>query len=391
MNIRMTLVIALLNVILVGTMPSLVQAGTGDPGAQPFQKPVTSRSVPMKPERWDIQARHFQFEEYKGKQALLLEEGLALVKGLGDFTNGVIEFDLAIPEERGFSGAVWRVQDRKNYEEFYLRHHQSGNEDANQYSPVFNGLAGWQLYYSGDGFGFPSVYAFGEWMHVKIVVQGEELEVYLEDMETPIVYVPRQRRPVEGGGLGLNNQTGAPARFAEFTWRPMDTPPMKRQAKESAPPNVRLSEIARVMPGMGGARAPGTVMNWEVSEAVGYEVLGKLEELHNLPLKWTRVEPDETGLLDLSKAPGVAERLEKDGRVLVLCRTRIHSNKQQVKRMELGFSDEVLFFLNGEPVYEGSDRCSQALICPASVATATARGITASWARWAITTPCAFL
>ena len=90
-------------------------------------------------------------EIYKGQESLVFHDGLALVKGTAGFINGIIELDIAIPANWGFSGPVWRVQDLDNYEEFYLRHHQSGNEDANQYSPVYNGLAGWQLYYSAEG------------------------------------------------------------------------------------------------------------------------------------------------------------------------------------------------------------------------------------------------
>jgi len=39
-------------------------------------------------------------------------------------TNGIIEYDQAIAEIRGFSGAMFRAQDRLNYEHFYLRPHQ---------------------------------------------------------------------------------------------------------------------------------------------------------------------------------------------------------------------------------------------------------------------------
>jgi len=33
------------------------------------------------------------------------------------------------------------------FEHFYIRPHQSGNPDANQYTPVFNGVSAWQLYH----------------------------------------------------------------------------------------------------------------------------------------------------------------------------------------------------------------------------------------------------
>ena len=46
-----------------------------------------------------------------------------------------------------------------NYENFYIRPHQSGNPDANQYQPVFNGSASWQLYY-GPEYAAPVEYRY---------------------------------------------------------------------------------------------------------------------------------------------------------------------------------------------------------------------------------------
>ena len=56
------------------------------------------------------------------------------------FTNGIIEYDVAFTAKRNFIGVKFRQQDAKNSEEFYIRPHQSGNPDANQYTPIFNGL-----------------------------------------------------------------------------------------------------------------------------------------------------------------------------------------------------------------------------------------------------------
>jgi hypothetical protein len=94
------------------------------------------------------------------------------------FMDGVIEFYLAFRFERGFMGVVWRAKDFKNYEEFYVRPHQSGNPDANQYTPVFYGVTGWQLY-QGEGYASPIRYNFNPWTHFKIIVSGKEAEVYV--------------------------------------------------------------------------------------------------------------------------------------------------------------------------------------------------------------------
>ncbi|MCP4896997.1 MAG: hypothetical protein GY906_08475, partial [bacterium] len=83
-------------------------------------------SVPMDSPRWRFEAQENRVEQYLGRQSLFLRGGWALLEDV-EMLDGVIEFDVAIPKERGFSGAVWRVQDQANMEQFYLRHHQSGN------------------------------------------------------------------------------------------------------------------------------------------------------------------------------------------------------------------------------------------------------------------------
>ncbi|HEX8747197.1 MAG TPA: hypothetical protein VF717_08345, partial [Pyrinomonadaceae bacterium] len=96
-----------------------------------------AQAVPFDSDRWEIEAKESRLVDHLGRKALYLKGGVAAVKG-SRFTDGVIEFDIAFTEERGFMGAVWRIQDFENYEEFYIRPHQSGNPDANQYQPVFN-------------------------------------------------------------------------------------------------------------------------------------------------------------------------------------------------------------------------------------------------------------
>ena len=127
---------------------------------------ASAETIPFDDDRWRYSAGSHKTVSHLGRQALYLENGLAYVDDL-HITDGTIEFDIAIEPQRGFSGALWRMADPDNFEEFYLRHHQSGNPDANQYTPIFNASAAWQLYH-GDGYAVPMDYRFGEWMHVKI-------------------------------------------------------------------------------------------------------------------------------------------------------------------------------------------------------------------------------
>ena len=132
-----------------------------------------------------------------------------------EFTNGIIEFDLYITPRRGFPGVMFRWQDQDNFEEFYMRPHQTGNPDANQYTPVFNKLAGWQLYY-GNAYSKAYRYKMDQWTHVKLVVSGTRAEVYIDDMEKPLLHIPELKRPLQAGSVGLKSFI-SPMHFANFT------------------------------------------------------------------------------------------------------------------------------------------------------------------------------
>ncbi|NIM16526.1 MAG: hypothetical protein GTO45_31320, partial [Candidatus Aminicenantes bacterium] len=100
-----------------------------------FQQAIYAETIPFDSPRWVMTPNTAHLEDYLGQKSLYLKGGIAYIKDV-NFTNGIIEFDVAFSQKRGFFGAVFRMQDKENYEEFYLRSHQSGNPDAIQYSPV---------------------------------------------------------------------------------------------------------------------------------------------------------------------------------------------------------------------------------------------------------------
>ena len=293
-----------------------------------------AETVPFDSGRWEIKAKESRVVEHLGRSSLYLKGGVAAVKD-SKFTNGVIEFDIALPRERGFMGAVWRMQDFGNYEEFYMRPHQSGNPDANQYSPVFNGLSGWQLYY-GEGYGAPVSYDFDQWTHVKIVVNGSRAEVYVKDMETPALVVRELKRETREGRVGLSaGGNFAPALFSNFNVTAVDAPPLKGKPSEAP------------------ATPPGTVKSWMVSDAFDRKSLeGKyqLTPADGEKLKWRKLGVEPNGTANLARLQGVAE-----GRDTVFARLVIGSDREQVKRVRFGFSDEVKVYFNGRLLFGGSD------------------------------------
>jgi len=102
--------------------------------------------VPFTDKRWVVQSQGQMLEAYKGKNSIYLQNGIAYLKD-ASFLDGTIEFDICLSYQVSFSGLVFRLIDPANYEELYLRAHQSDYPDAFQYTPSFNGDPGWQLYH----------------------------------------------------------------------------------------------------------------------------------------------------------------------------------------------------------------------------------------------------
>src|SRR5437016_3172568 len=53
------------------------------------------------------------------------------------------------------------------------------------------------------------------------------------------------------------------------------------------------------------------------------------------------------------RSPPFSGRMSKLSRRALRCRTNIESNRDEVKKLEIGYSDEVSVFLNGKILYRG--------------------------------------
>jgi hypothetical protein len=293
---------------------------------------MTLQSVPFDSGRWTWSARESRVEDHLGRKSLCLKGGIATVDGVR-FTDGAIEFDVAFTAERGFMGGIWRVQDPKNYEELYLRPHQSGNPDANQYTPVFHGVAGWQLYV-GKRYAAPVTYRCNEWIPIKILFAGPQAEIYIQDREKPVLFIDRLKRSTGPGGVGVSALDFAPAHFSNFAY-----------AEGTLPLQGRPGEPER---------APeGIIPAWQVSDAVRESTVdGKLAlAAADLAARtWTRLEAEPSGLANLARVQGV-----QLGKNTVFARKVVHSSREQTQRLDFGFSNRVRVYCNGRLLFEGND------------------------------------
>ncbi|HZE71853.1 MAG TPA: hypothetical protein VE135_20280 [Pyrinomonadaceae bacterium] len=113
---------------------------------------------------------------------------------------------------------------------------------------------------------------------------------------------------------------------------------------------------------------PGTLTKWSLSPS--YDALARNLELPLAPsesdaMHWQDVEAEPPGFvvlyryreaphLRVSFASDFSKRLEpQPGTKVVYARTSIESDREQVKKLYIGYSDDVSVFLNGKILFRG--------------------------------------
>jgi hypothetical protein len=300
-------------------------------------------TVPPDSPRWDLQ--NAKVADYQGRKSLLLDGAAAVLKDF-EMRDGVIDVDIATPANRGFFGIQFRVaNDGANGEWVYLRQHKSGLPDAMQYTPVLNTGANWQIY-SGPGFTGAVDIPKDVWFHLRLEVVGPQAKLYVKDMDKPALVMNDLKSGVQKGEVALYVLTGA-TYFSNFEIRAMPDAPWERHL----PP----------MP-------PGTLTKWSLSPS--YDALARnleqpLSSTESDATKWQDVEAEAPGFVVLYRyyqAPHLRVTFERDfskrlepqpGMKVVYARTTIDSESDQVKKLYLGYSDDVSVFLNGKILFRG--------------------------------------
>ena len=278
---------------------------------------------------------------FLGREALRLRNGVA-VRSDVSLQDGTIDFDVAVTEHRSFVYIQFRQVKEGENEEIYLRPHKTNLSDAVQYAPVFRGQSAWQLFH-GPGGTANVIIPRGQWVHVRLVVQGQRAAFYLGDTTRPVLVIPRLARPAVAGAIALRaftpSQGGAPegefvGAFSNLVVRPGVVP-----APFPAAPERK--------------RPPGVVAQWQLSPAF-VPPEGRLRALPADLLagraSWPTHAADPDGLLILDR---YLDRPGEAARAAAVLRLVVPADRDTVRRLDLGFSDEYLLFVNGRPVAGG--------------------------------------
>jgi len=299
-------------------------------------------SVPADSTRWELEGQA-KAAEYQGRKCLFLDGGAATLKDF-EIRDGVVDVDVATPASRGFFGIQFRI-DGNNAEWVYLRQHKSGYPDAMQYTPVLNTGLNWQIY-NGPGFTGALDIPKDVWFHLRFEVMGAQAKLYVKDMDKPALVMNDLKSGVQRGQVALAVLTGA-TYFSNFEIR--------------ATPDAAWERHLPPMP-------QGTLTKWKLSPA--YDALARNLEVALTPaesnaISWQDVEAEPPGFVVIyryreaphprvSFANDFSKRLEpQPGMKVVYARTSIDSDRDQVKKLYIGYSDDVSLFLNGKILFRG--------------------------------------
>jgi sugar lactone lactonase YvrE len=289
---------------------------------------ISAGTIKFDSDKWEL--KDAEIIQYLGRKALM---GSAILKDI-EFENGIIEVDIAVTGARSYPGINFRIQSEDNYERFYIRPHRAGMyPDALQYTPVFNKVAGWQLY-NGKGFTAGANIPTNQWIHLKIEIYRKQARVFINNGKKPSLIINDLKHGIGKGGLGLIGPKNGTAYFSNFSYQ------HNNDLQFEAPPEIEKPE--------------GILTDWELSKTFK---AGKIDiELISYPrfyqifyAGWREVKAEVTGLVDITR---YAQR-SQNGPDCIMARTIVRSEKQQSIRLNFGYSDEISVFLNGKKMFYG--------------------------------------
>ncbi|MBK0377753.1 LamG domain-containing protein [Mucilaginibacter segetis] len=304
--------------------------------AQTGKNKIKEIHLPFEAARFDTTGAKAAFTTFKNTKALQITTGKVTLKDF-NFTNGTIELDArpTYADKEAFISVYFRWQNANESECVYLRTRPDETEQRNtaiQYTPILHGVNLWNVMEHYQG---PAQINNNSWNHFKIVVSGLQMRVYVNNMDKPTLEIPR----IEGESASGTLAFAGPAYFANLVVKPNETEGLSPMAGADLT-NHDVNYIRR----------------WDVSTPHfldnGRELM--ITDLPADAIKWKPIIAERRGLINLIRPFGGMENrgegVQNKTRVVWL-KTTIHSTKDQVSKMQLGFNNEVWVFINGYLLY----------------------------------------
>jgi hypothetical protein len=291
------------------------------------QNPNTEIRPTFTKEKWTHRSGKVEFLGTSMKVAG--DAGKVILKDI-QFANGTIEFD-ATPLNAAnsfFVGIYFRHRDSLESECVYLRVGKKNSlkeNDAIQYAPVLQGNLIWDVmgHYQG-----PARIYNDKPNHMKLVIAGNQMKVYVNDLKTPSLEIPILEGNTRTGSIALEGYV----EFANLVIKPNATEGLSF---------ARGADLTN--------HDANYIRKWNVSEpqpfADGKELGG--EHLPTDKTVWDTISAERRGFINLSRRYG----FDRSGRRMVWLKMKIVSEKEHKNKLELGFSDDVWVVINGRLLY----------------------------------------
>lgn len=259
--------------------------------------------------------------------------GTAILKDI-EFRNGTMEWDMWTSGGRSYAGVIFRYQNNRDSEEFYVRPHKGNGlfPDAFQYTPIYHGVSCWQLSHGVGGTKAAAIPA-REWIHFKLVVSDSRAKLTMYTEEPVSMSIDRLWHGDISGSIGVKGPVNGSSWFANFTWTDKidDDLPDKALKYDAEPGIIRKWEISRVL---------------SHNETDPYMYYGEQNKLD-----WKNADTDNDGLVNLTKQAIRNPQLPG----WIYARTVLNSEVDKFARYQLAYSDYITVFVNGLPIMSSSN------------------------------------
>ncbi len=268
------------------------------------------------------------FARYEGMPSgtMTVNDAVALSSN-ATFSDGTIEFDIK-PLAYSDTGIIFRRHGTDAGEFVYVRANPDcpAADDCIQYAPIVHGRMDWDIYPNFEG---QAPLSATGWNHLRLVVSGQSMLVYVNHEAEPVLTVDRLRGLTQDGGIALKG----PAIYANL---------VIRSNGRDAPPALPVA-----------APDPGTITAWLAAppEALPIDRPVPASRIPG-PDAWRPVDAEATGLVNLGRAFGSPHAPSPS---IGWLKTVVEAAAPARRAFRFGWARQITVFLNGEAVFSGDN------------------------------------
>ncbi|UCG84730.1 MAG: DUF1080 domain-containing protein [Gemmatimonadota bacterium] len=262
---------------------------------------------------------------HEGKKSLRLKQNeIALLKD-SDYDDFRLEVDMM---GAGMAGIGFRSMDLFNYEFIYVRTESSGTENSIQYVPLYNGATSWQLYNAPE-YETNASFNGNEWFHVTLIVQGDNLRLFINNSEDPRIEVELLRSDLSRGQILLKSEFD-PVYYANVEIQELEARQSVSEPKEPADTHLTDWLISEPFPLNEGW------LFWDTGSF--------LQSFEG----WNQIAADRDGVINLSKY--VSHPINA-----VAAKTVLTSESAVRRQLLFDYTHTLIIVLNSEILFYGKE------------------------------------